>query len=65
MSTSTVQMFEERMDPDLLKRKILHGYMPLADAKTLLTKEGDYLLRLVDYKGEIIFHFFTLARNFC
>ncbi|VDO16448.1 unnamed protein product, partial [Brugia timori] len=39
MSTSTVRIFEERMDPDLRNRKILHGYMPLADAKTVLTKE--------------------------
>uniref|UniRef100_A0A1I8EX68 Protein kinase domain-containing protein n=2 Tax=Wuchereria bancrofti TaxID=6293 RepID=A0A1I8EX68_WUCBA len=54
MSASTVQIFEERMDPDLRNRKILHGYMPLADAKTVLTKEGDYLLRLMDYKGQLV-----------
>ncbi|EFO24061.1 TK/FER protein kinase [Loa loa] len=54
MSTSTVQMFEERMDTDLRNRRIFHGYISLADAKKLLTKEGDYLVRLMDYKGRFV-----------
>uniref|UniRef100_A0A0R3RVM8 Tyrosine-protein kinase n=1 Tax=Elaeophora elaphi TaxID=1147741 RepID=A0A0R3RVM8_9BILA len=54
MPTSTLQIFEERMNPDLLNRRILHGYLPLRDAKTLLTNEGDYLLRLTEYKGQLI-----------
>lgn len=51
MTTKTTRMFEVRVDPDLLNRKILHGYMPLTDTKTLLSKEGDYLLRLTDCEG--------------
>ncbi|VDK36586.1 unnamed protein product [Gongylonema pulchrum] len=53
-SSSTTQMFEVRVDPEVMSRKILHGFLPLTDARVLLREEGDYLLRLVDYQGQFI-----------
>ncbi|EJW71063.1 hypothetical protein WUBG_18031, partial [Wuchereria bancrofti] len=29
----------EQMDPDLRNQKILYGYMPIADAKTVLARK--------------------------
>uniref|UniRef100_A0A915PL02 Protein kinase domain-containing protein n=1 Tax=Setaria digitata TaxID=48799 RepID=A0A915PL02_9BILA len=51
---SVAQIFEERIDPDLQSRGIFHGYVPLTDVKTLLIKEGDYLLRLIEHYGQLV-----------